>query len=297
MSCTRRGFLKTVGAAMVGLGLTQLGPMRAFAASTVGTAGERMPGGPTNGPYSADGMRARAVDVAEGLGDRELADYLRDVCCWAPAAAAIRERPLAVQEKGFAQFFEEFPGGHQLAEVGLYSNNTIWRTPRFRFDPENEVQNHYQLLDKPANGIKTEVLTPSKLNGQAGKAELGLMLDRKTGERLQEAASDRAEPMWGALSLLSGIMLDPTDDLTQRLLPRLSFYRTASDRSFARNATVRYNQVVLGAAQRAVYSDQLGGANAALPLVKLSAGGYLPLGEVDDRFVLVRFGRKSALGA
>ena len=37
MSCTRRGFLKTIGAAMVGLGVTRLDGFRAFAArSTAG---------------------------------------------------------------------------------------------------------------------------------------------------------------------------------------------------------------------------------------------------------------------
>jgi len=276
---------------MVGLGLTRLEPLRAFAASSVTSSGERLAGGPEGGPFSADGLRARAVETAGWLGDRELADQLREVCCWAPAMAAVRERPLAFQEKGLEHFFQPFPGGDQLAQITLYGNNTSWRSPRFRFDPDDLVQSHYQALDRPTRGLKTEVVSPSRLNG-AGRAELGLVLDRETGERLAKAA-DRAEPMWASLSLLAGVMLDPTDDLTRRLLPRLSFYRTAADRSFARTATVRYNQIVIGAAQRAVWSDQLNHLNPALPLVQLSAAGYLPLGEADDRFVLVRFGSRN----
>ena len=62
------------------------------------------------------------------------------------------------------------------------------------------------------------------------------------------------------------------------------------DRALARTATVRYSQIVIGAVQRAVYSDLLDGRNAALPLVQLSASGFLPLGEEDGRFLLLRVG-------
>jgi hypothetical protein len=137
------------------------------------------------------------------------------------------------------------------------------------------------------------VISPSQLNATMSQATLDFMFDRKTGERMAAAATDRAEPMWAALSILAGTMLDSTDDLTQRLLPRLSFYRSAADRSFARMATIRYNQIVIGAAQHAVWSDVLHSSNPGLPLLQASASGYLPLGEVEDRFVLVRFGRQS----
>ena len=112
------------------------------------------------------------------------------------------------------------------------------------------------------------------------------MLDRATGERLSRA-TDRSEPMWAALSILSGALLDPTEELSRRLTPRLSLTR-ASHRALARMAGVRYSQAVLGAAQRAVWSDLLNDRNAALPLVQLSAAGYLPLGEADGRFYLLR---------
>lgn len=287
MSCTRRGFLKTVGAALVGLGLTRLEPLRAFAWSTVNRAGGLEGGGPPTGPYSIESLRARAVESARHVGDFALARELRDVCCWAPAAAAIRQRPLDVQAEGARAFFRDFPGGDQLAEIYLYSTNTAWGTPRFRFDPDNLVAQHYSLLRRAAAGLRTEVLTPARANGSASQAQLHLMLDRETGERLAQAA-DRAEPMWAVLSILSGSLLDPTDDLSRRLSPRLSL--GGADRSLARTAGVRYNQVVFGAAQRAIWSDLLDSANPALPLVQLSAAGYLPLGEEDGRFYLLRVG-------
>jgi hypothetical protein len=287
MSCTRRGFLKTVGAAMVGLGLTRLDPLRTFAASSAGSlAGEGVGGGPADGPYSIDSLRARAVDAANWAGDRGLAHELSEVCCWAPAAAAIRSRPLAVQEAGADYFFRDYPGGDQLAQVLLYSNNTAWRFPRFQFNPESLLKQHYDFTKRPDTGLRTEVLTPSKLNGQGANASLNLVLDRETGDRLALAA-DRAQPMWASLSILTGTLLDPTDDLSRRLSPTLSLTR-AADRAFARSAAVKYNQVVIGAAQRAVWSDQLDGPNAALPLLQLSAAGYLPLGEEDGRFYLLR---------
>ncbi len=291
MSCTRRGFLKTLGAAMVGLGLTRLEPLRTFAASSVGSLGggaEGAGGGPASGPFSIDSLRARAVDAARWAGDGGLADELREVCCWAPAATAIRGRPLAVQSRGAEYFFREFPGGDQLTEVFTYSNNTAWRFPRFRFDPEGLVQQHYDRLQRPQTGVRTEVLTPAQLNGAATDARLGLVLDRETGDRLAKEA-DRSEPMWGALSILSGTLLDPTEDLSRRLSPTISLGRP-SDRALARSATVLYNQIVIGAAQRAIWSDLLGGKNAALPLLQLSASGYLPLGEQDGRFYLLSLG-------
>jgi len=272
---------------MVGLGLTRMAPLRTFAASSASSlAGGEVGGGPPEGPYSIDSLRARAVDAARWAGDSGLAHELSEVCCWAPAAAAIRSRPLAVQEAGAEFFFRDYPGGDQLAQVLLLSNNTAWRFPRFRFDPESLLKQHYDLSQRPDTGLRTEVLTPSKLNGAGSKATLNLMLDRETGDRLALAA-DRAEPMWASLSILSGTLLDPTDDLSRRLSPTLSLTR-AADRSFARTATVRYNQIVIGAAQRAVWSDMLDGGNAALPLLQLSAAGYLPLGEEDGRFYLLQ---------
>ncbi len=112
------------------------------------------------------------------------------------------------------------------------------------------------------------------------------MLDRKTGERLAQTA-ERSEPMWAALSVLSGMMLDPTDELSSRLTPQLSLAR-ARDRAIARTATVRYSQVVIGAAQRAIWADVIEEDNAALPLLELSAAGYLPLGEEDGEYLLLR---------
>ncbi|OGO53188.1 MAG: hypothetical protein A2148_09485 [Chloroflexi bacterium RBG_16_68_14] len=285
--------MKTIGAALVGLGLTRLEPLRTFAASSVGSAGGAGPGGPPSGPYSVDSLRARAVETARWLGDEVLAAELSDVCCWAPAAAAIRRRPLALQEKGAQRFFSSFPGGDHLAQVLLYTNNTTWHTPRFRFDPEGLVEQHYAQLQRRMSGVRTQVLTPDRLRGSGQRADLGLLLDRETGERLAKAG-DRAEPMWAALSVFSGMMLDPTDDLSQRLTPLLSLSR-AYDRALARVASVRYTQVVLGAVQRAVYADLLGGANPALPLVQLSAAGYLPLGEEDGRFLLLRLREDSQL--
>jgi len=90
MSCTRRGFLKTIGAAMVGLGLTRLDPLRTFAVSSVGAPGGEGVGGPPSGPYSIEGLRARAIEAARWAGDTGLADELGQVCCWAPAAGAWR---------------------------------------------------------------------------------------------------------------------------------------------------------------------------------------------------------------
>ena len=135
-------------------------------------------------------------------------------------------------------------------------------------------------------------MTPDRLDG-GERAELGLMLDRSTGERLAKAA-DRSEPMWAALSVFSGMMLDPTDDLSQRLTPRLSL-RRARDRALARTASVRYSQIVVGAVQRAIWSDLLDEVNPALPLLQLSAAGYLPLGEEDGRFLLLQVGEGSYL--
>jgi len=273
---------------MVGLGLTRLEPLRTFAASSVGAPGEGALGGPPEGPYSIDRLRALAVDAATWAGDGDLAHELSEVCCWAPAATAIRRRPLAVQERGAEYFFRHFPGGDQLAETLFYTNNTVWRAPRFRFDPDDLVSKHYDLLQQPQLGLRTEVLSPAKLNGAGRDARLGLLLDRESGERLAKAA-DRAEPMWAALSVLSGMMLDPTEGLQRRLTPRLSLNQ-ATDRAFARQATVGYTQIVIGAAQRAVWSDMLNGKNPALPLLQLGAAGYLPLGEGDGRFYLLRMG-------
>lgn len=295
MSCTRRGFLKTFGAAMVGLGLTRLEPLRTYAASSVantGAGGEL--GGPVTGPFGIDSVRQRAVDAAHFVGDTDLAHELSEVCCWAPAASAIRRRPLDVQARGAEYFFQEFPGGDQLAQVLQFSNNTSWRRPQFRFDPESLVSNHYEQLQKQAGGIRMEVLRPSELNGAGTQAELGLVLDRQTGDRLASVA-ERAEPMWAALSIFAGILLDPTDGLSRRLNPLLSLNRP-HDRAVARTASVRYSQVVIGAVQRAIWSDQLEGANPALPLVQLTASGYLPLGEEDGRFLLLDLGNTHAIG-
>ena len=288
MSCTRRGFLKTLGAAMVGLGLTRLEPLRTFAASSVGGTEGSALGGPATGPFSIDSLRVRAVAAAHWTGDGALADELSDICCWAPAAAAIRRRPLSVQSKGMQSFFQDFPGGDQLAEIMLYTNNTAWQQPRFRFSPDGLVEQHYSLLQKSQSGLRTEVVKPGWLNGQGSQAQLDLVLDRATGERLGRAA-DRAEPMWAAFSILAGTMLDPTDMLSQRLTPMLSLSRR-EDRTLARKATIQYNQIVIGAAQRAIWSDLLDGENPALPLLQLSASGYLPLGEEDGRFFLLNVG-------
>jgi hypothetical protein len=288
MSCTRRGFLKTVGAAMVGLGLTRLEPLRMFASSSNRLPDGAPGGGPADGPYAIAALRARANDAASRAGDATLASALSDVCCWAPAAAMIRERPLPVQEKGAQEFFRDFPGGDQLAQVMVRANNTVWRSPRFKEDPDTLVADHYQLLQRRQNGVRTQVLAPERLTTDGSRADLGLLLDRQTGERLARAA-DRSEPMWAALSLFSGILLDPTDELSRRLTPLLSLTR-AHDRAFARTAAVRYSQIVIGAVQRAVWSDLLSGANPALPLVRLTSAGYLPIGEEDGRFLLVRVG-------
>jgi hypothetical protein len=285
--------LKTVGAAMVGLGLTRIDTVTSFASSSAGGPGD-FAGGPTTGPFGIEALRARAVEAASHAGDDGLAHELSEVCCWAPASAAIRQRPLNVQEKGAEYFFRDFPGGDQLAEVWLHGNNTSWRAPMFRMDPEGLVQKHYDLMQKPQTGVRTEVLTPDSMRGLGANAELGLMLDRKTGERAASAA-DRAEPMWAGLSIFSGMMLDPTDDLSRRLTPMLSLNRSY-DRAIARSAAIRYSQVVLGAVQRAVYADVLDGKNGALPLVQLSSSGYLPLGEEDGRFLLLNLGRNHLTG-
>ncbi len=289
MSCTRRGFLKTIGAAMVGLGLTRLEPLRTFAASSTRAGGQGLAGGgPTTGPYSIDSLRALAVASAHHVGDSGLASELQSVCCWAPAASAIRSRPLTQQERGAQYFFRNFPGGDQLAQVMTHTNNTSWQRPRFQANPDNLVARHYDQLQRSSWGVRTQVLTPQQLSNRGTRSELGLVLDRKTGERLATTA-DRAEPMWAALSIFSGMMLDPTDELSRSLSPALSLTR-ASDRALTRMATVRYSQIVIGAIQRAVWSDLLGGTNAALPLVQLSSAGYLPLGEENGDFLLLNVG-------
>lgn len=281
-----------MGAAMVGLGLTRMDALRSFASNSAGSMGEGQAGGPTSGPFSIDALRAGAADAARFAGDEGLAAELQSVCCWAPAATAIRQRSLGVQQRGAERFFRDFPGGGQLAEVLVHTNNTAWRSPAFRFDPERLVARHYELLQRSQSSVR--VLTPDTLHGVGARADLGLMLDRKTGERLAQAAG-RAEPMWAALSIFSGMMLDATDELSRRLTPMLSLTR-ASDRALARAATVRYSQAVLGAVQRAVYADLLDGGNAALPLVQLSSAGYLPLGEEDGRFLLLHLGGPSLAG-
>ncbi len=282
---------------MVGLGVTRMDALRTFAASSTGgpTDAQIAGGGPGSGPYSIEALRQLAVDSALHAGDVGLADELSDVCCWAPAATAIRSRPLAVQRRGAEYFFRAFPGGEQLADVLFHANNTTWRRPRFNFDPDTLVAKHYQALQKSQSGVKTEVLTPDRLNGRGLTANLGLMLDRKTGERLAKAA-DRSEPMWAALSIFAGILLDPTDGLSRRLSPMLSLTR-AHDRALTRSASIRYSQTVLGSVQRAVWSDQLDGQNPALPLVHLSSAGFLPLGEEDGEFLLLNVGgRKRVIG-
>lgn len=273
---------------MVGLGLTRLEPLRTFASSRSGNPGDGLPGGPATGPYSVDHLRARAVAAANWAGDSALAEELSDVCCWAPAASAIRKRPLDVQLEGSRFFFQEFPGGDQLAEIFQYTNNTIWRTPRFQFDPDELVAEHYSLMQRPQIGLRTEALTPSALKERSANATLDLALDRETGERLSQSA-DRSEPMWAAFSVFTGTLLDPTDDLSRQLRPALSLDR-ASHRALARSATIRYNQIVLGATQRAIWSDQLNGENPNLPLLRLSAAGYLPLGEENGSFLLLNVG-------
>lgn len=273
---------------MVGLGLTRLEPLRSYAASTVSSTATGGAPGPASGPYSIDSVRALAVEAARAIGDGDLADELSEVCCWAPAAAAIRKRPLTVQAKGAEHFFRDFPGGERLADVLVYANNTSWQKPQFRFDPDHLVAKHYAQLQRPQNGARLRVLDVSGLNGAGRNGELGLLLDRATGDRLAKTA-DRGEPMWAALSLFSGIMLDPTDELSRRLSPRLSLTK-ANDRALARTASVRYSQIVLGAVQRAVWADLLDGADPAMPLVQLSASGYLPLGEEQGDFYLLRVG-------
>ena len=271
---------------MVGLGLTRLEPLRTFAASSVGGPGGEGIGGPANGPYSIARLRTGAVAAARWTGDSTLAAELQDICCWAPAATAIRSRPLSVQSRGFEHFVREFPGSDQLAQVLLYTNNTGWQRPRFRFDPAELVEQHYDELQRSQGSVQIEVVKPGQLNGRGSQAQLDLGLDRGTGERLAKA-SDRGEAMWAALSILSGTMLDPTDQLSRRLSPWLSLTRK-SDRSLARTAAVRYNQIVISAAQRAIWSDLLDNKNPALPLLQLTAAGYLPLGEENGRFLLVQ---------
>jgi hypothetical protein len=259
-------------------------PLRGYAASTNGIdAGEAA--GPFEGPFGIDPLRERAVEAARFVGDEDLAHELSEVCCWAPAATAIRQRPLQVQARGAQYFFQTFPGGEQLADVMQYSNNTAWRQPQFSFQPKELVERHYAALQKSQRGVRTEVVTPHQLRGNV-QGDLGLMLDRETGDRLAKA-SERAEPMWAALSVFSGMMLDPSDDLSRRLTPSLSLNRS-TDRALARGATVTYSQIVIGAIQRAVWSDMLDGDNPALPLVQLTASGLLPLGEQDGRFLLLQ---------
>lgn len=286
MSCTRRGFLKTVAGAMVGLGLTRLEPLRSFAAGSTTATGTAELGGPAAGPFSIDSLRAQAVQAARWAGDEQLAAELQNICCWAPAATALRRRPLEVQTKGAQRFFSTFPGGDQLADILVQTNNTSFKTPRFQVNPDELVERHYSMLRKPQGTIRMEVLTPQQLQSRGQSAELGLMLDRKTGERLAQTA-ERSEPMWAAISILSGMMLDPTDELSSRLTPQLSLKR-ARDRAIARTATIRYSQVVIGAAQRAVWADVIEEENAALPLLQLSAAGLLPLGEEDGRYLLLK---------
>jgi hypothetical protein len=275
---------------MVGLGVTRLDSFSAFARpSTSGTTDPILGGGgPASGPFSIDSLRARAADAAMFAGDRDLAHDLREVCCWAPAASAIRERPLAVQQKGSEYFFREFPGGDQLADVLFHANNTGWQRPQFRFDPDTLVAKHYEALQKPQTGVKTEVVSVDQLRGRGTNGDLGLMLDRKTGEQLEKTAN-RGEPMWAALSIFSGILLDPTDGLSKRLTPFLSLQRQ-QDRALTRTASIRYSQTVLGSVQRAIYADQLGDNNPAIPLVRLSSAGYLPLGEERGEFLLLNLG-------
>lgn len=271
---------------MVGLGLTRMEPLRAFAASSVSSTGAAELGGPASGPYSIDALRARAVVAARFAGDVSLATELQDVCCWAPAATALRRRPMDVQTRAAERFFQDFPGGDQLAQIMVQTNNTSWRAPRFRVDPDSLIEQHYSQLQRRQGSVRALVIEPEELPSSASKADLGLMLDRQTGERLA-ASVDRAEPMWAALSVFSGMMLDPTDDLSRRLKPRLSLSR-AHDRALARTATVKYGQIVIGAVQRAIWADQLNGANPATPLLQLSSGGLLPMGEEGGRFLLLR---------
>ncbi|MEX0786760.1 MAG: hypothetical protein WD939_09000, partial [Dehalococcoidia bacterium] len=204
---------------MVGLGLTRMDALRTFASSTGGSPGVAEGGGPASGPYNIDSLRARAVAAARWAGDESLATELRDVCCWAPAASALRERPLGVQQRGVEYFFRDFAGnGDQLASIMLQTNNTSWRAPQFRVDPESLVANHYAKLQRPQNGLTMDVVTPERLNSSGVSAQLNLMLDRETGDRLA-LADDRSEPMWAVLSVLSGTMLDPSDELSKRLQP------------------------------------------------------------------------------
>ncbi len=286
MSCTRRGFLKTIAGAMVGLGLTRLEPLRSFAAGSVTSTGTAELGGPATGPFSIDSLRAQAVQAARWAGDELLADELQEICCWAPAATALRKRPLQMQAKSAERFFSTFPGGDQLANVLVQANNTSFKKPKFMIDPDEMVERHYAMLRKPQGSIRKQVFTPQQLEGRGVHAELGLMLDRKTGERLAQTA-ERSESMWAALSVFSGIMLDPTDELSSQLTPQLSL-RRARDRAIARTATIRYSQVIIGAVQRAIWSDVIEEDNAALPLVELTSAGYLPLGEEDGRYLLLR---------
>ncbi len=276
---------------MVGLGLTRLEPLRSFAAGSASSTGTAEAGGPATGAFSIDSLRAQAVQAARWAGDVPLADELQEICCWAPAATALRKRPLEVQTKSAERFFSTFPGGDQLANVLVKTNNTSFQKPKFLIDPDEMVERHYAMLRKPQGSIRKQVFTPQQLEGRGINAELGLMLDRKTGERLAQTA-DRAEPMWAALSVFSGMMLDPTDELSSQLTPQLSL-RRARDRALARTATIRYSQVIIGAVQRAIWSDVIDEDNAALPLVELTSAGYLPLGEEDGSYLLLRVDGRS----
>jgi hypothetical protein len=66
--------------------------------------------------------------------------------------------------------------------------------------------------------------------------------------------------------------------------------RRSEDRALSRAASIRYSQVVLGSVQRAIWSDQLDEKNPALPLVRLSSAGFLPLGEERGEFLLLNLG-------
>ena len=291
MSCTRRGFLKTIAGAMVGLGLTRLEPLRSYAAGSVSSTGTAELGGPASGPFSITSLRAQAVQAARWAGDETLASELQEVCCWAPAATALRRRPLDVQVKGAERFFSTFPGGEQLADILVQTNNTSFKRPKFQVDPDELVARHYEMLRRPQGTFRKRVLTPKPLEQHGARAELGLMLDRKTGKRLAQTAQS-SEPLWAPLPVLYGMVLRPITALSRPFAPHPPLSR-ARDRAIARTATVRYSQIVIGAAQRAIWADVIDEDNAAIPLLQLSAAGYLPLGEEDGEYLLLRVDDRS----